>query len=559
MNEHVGVNLKEGVALSPIGGISTVIHGLIGTFERGPVGVATLVTSFPQFVGIFGSVPASSGTSWLSVKAYFASAGNGSLYIVRAVDPDTAAKATYTFNDSDSHTALKVESANEGAWGNSLSVQVVDDSILSTTLAENADASAITAQLTSIAGLEVGSDVKFYNGTNTEYIRITQIDYNSNTIYWTGGLANAYTTANGVITSREFKLVVFDRSVQVEEWTGLSMNSVVSFYAEKAVTSKLITCTDVLVTHVGDENDQLVAIAAATLASGNDGLSGITGSDYVGVQADKTGVYALDSVPELFRFCCPNPVVADDEALQSLTQSMIDYANSRVTVSYFTEPPFGSTVAEVVTWANKFEGRLGQMFWPGAKVIDDGLKYDLHISGFALGAAAHKDYTVGVHKSIGNEKVPWAYDLEYDVSDAECDLLTDAGVNTVRKMTGGGIRIYGGRTLSAVTKFRYSHVSELWNYVGKSLSIALRDAVFQPNDQTLWKGLTRRISNFLSNLQTTGAIYGGWKVVMDEDNNPQDQIALGLATVEVEYVPVGTVEKLVVKVTSSPGGMSTVS
>jgi len=43
---------------------------------------------------------------------------------------------------------------------------------------------------------------------------------------------------------------------------------------------------------------------------------------------------------------------------------------------------------------------------------------------------------------------------------------------------------------------------------------------------------------------------------MNSSNNPNDQIALGIAVVEVEYVPVGTAEKFVIKLTSSPMGLS---
>ena len=45
-------------------------------------------------------------------------------------------------------------------------------------------------------------------------------------------------------------------------------------------------------------------------------------------------------------------------------------------------------------------------------------------------------------------------------------------------------------------------------------------------------------------------------VIMDATINPPDQIALGIAKCNVEYVPVGTAEKFVVEITSSPSGLS---
>ncbi|MCK4305143.1 MAG: hypothetical protein KAY24_12975, partial [Candidatus Eisenbacteria sp.] len=289
-NQQVGVNLVEGQSVSPISGVTTAVSAILGNFERGPLNIATLVTSMAQFQSIFGAAPAAGSTSWYSVKAFFAKVGSGSLYIIR-VASSTAASAAHTFKDRDGVTpadALKIEGDNEGTWGNDLAVQIEDNAILTTTLAENVDASAVLAVLTSIEGLEVGSDVSFYNGANTEYIRVISIDHANNTIHWTGGLTNAYTTANGVITSQEFKLTVSVKAVEVEEWAGLSMNPDVSFYVEKLVASDYILCTDVLAAPVNTHEDQPVAIAATALTSGADGLDDVEAADYEGVQANKT-------------------------------------------------------------------------------------------------------------------------------------------------------------------------------------------------------------------------------------------------------------------------------
>jgi len=43
---------------------------------------------------------------------------------------------------------------------------------------------------------------------------------------------------------------------------------------------------------------------------------------------------------------------------------------------------------------------------------------------------------------------------------------------------------------------------------------------------------------------------------MDATNNPPDQVALGIAQVDIEYVPAATAEKFVITLTSSPAGLS---
>ncbi|MHA2070112.1 MAG: hypothetical protein ACXABY_37575 [Candidatus Thorarchaeota archaeon] len=75
MAYNVGVNLIEGAGVSPIEGISTSVAAIIGTFERGPLNEATLVSSMAQFEAIFGIVPAPGSTSYYSVKAFFKKVG----------------------------------------------------------------------------------------------------------------------------------------------------------------------------------------------------------------------------------------------------------------------------------------------------------------------------------------------------------------------------------------------------------------------------------------------------------------------------------------------------
>jgi phage tail sheath protein FI len=356
----------------------------------------------------------------------------------------------------------------------------------------------------------------------------------------------------------EFKITVYFNGVEVESHPNLSMNDEVTFFCEKQVVSNYISVTDLKAVDTDYQDLPAVTTPPEALASGADGLSDVTGSDYEGVQASKSGVYAFDNVPDLFRFCCPNPLLTDVDpaaAYQSLVQSLLDYANNRVTVMYYSDVPYGKTVAQSVTFAGHFEGRRLVMPWPWLKITASSLPVWLPPSSFILGACVRKDYQRGVHKNPGNESLPMAIDLEYHVSVAEGETLNNAGVDTVRLIAGRGIRFYGGRTLSAETAWRFIHVSELWNYLGRSIEQGTQDVVFEPNDEFLWKSVIRRISDLLANEQRNGAITD-YQIIMDSSNNPQDQIALGIAKVDVEYIPVGTAEKFVVSLTSSPSGFT---
>ena len=560
MTLKVGVNLIPGQASNPIEGVTTAVGAILGNFERGPVNQATLVTTMAQFEKIFGSVPATGATGYYSIKAYFAAVGSGQLYVIRIASA-AAAKATYTFEDRQGAPAntLVVNAKSEGIFGNNLSVKILDYSILTTAPSVTITAASTDATLVSVGGLEVGSDLKLYNGTNTEYVRLIQIDVPNKKVYWTGGITNEYTTVNGVITSMEFSIEVYDRGALVETITGLTMNTVPSFYCEKVVNSDYIAVVDAKAVDT-DYQDLPAVIAATPLASGADGLSDVEVDDYTGSQSLKTGLYAMDEISDVFRFCCPNPLLTDVDpaaAYITLVQACVDYADSRMTLNYYGDPPFGATVAEAVTFRELFEGFRVNFYWPWGEALENSLQTFLPQSSILLGVAAQKDVERGVHKSLGNEKLPYFTNLEYHVSVGEGETLNNANVNTVRRFRGEGIRTYGGRTCSAVTAWRFLHVAELWCFIGRSLEASLRDVIFEPNTSELWQKTIRRVTDFMLNLQSNGAVTE-FTVKMDADNNPQDQIALGFAKIELEYVPVGTVEKLSVIVTSSPSGLSVV-
>jgi len=561
MNLNKGVNITEGQSASTIEGIATNKSAIIGNFLKGPVNVATLVTSMAEFERTFGTKPATGTTGYYSVAAFFAKNGSAPVWIVRIASA-TAAKSTLTIVDRQGIPAstLKVEAISEGAEGDYTSVQIADDNILSTIPSANIAIAATSASLQSIGGLEVGSWVELDNGTLQEQRQITGIDVANKQITWVTGLTNAYTTANGSVISQEFKILVYYKNNLVETWEGLSMVDDVTFHVEKAINdnSNYIVVTDLKASDAGF-TDMPAVTAKTALASGADGLSDVTGSDYEGSASLGTGIYALDGVENLFYFCCPNPKLTDGDpaaAYKQLVQKMLDYADvpgSRVTMTVYADIPFGKTEAEAITWAAAFEGRRLVLWYPWGSInLSTGIEYIPASSG-AMGAAVRKNNDRGVHKNIGNEALGYFTELEKQVSSANSELLNDAGVNTI-ELKNGSIRTWGGRTQSAETAWRFAHFSEYWNYLAATLTAGTQGIIFEPNDAGLRKRVTRILTNLLNNEKVIGAITD-FAVVCDASTNLQDQVALGVLKATIAYVPVGTAEKFQIVLTSSPSGL----
>jgi len=569
-NYKVGVNVIEGKSISPIAGMATNVSAIIGNFEKGAVNTPTLVGSMADFISKFGDKPATGTTGWLSVKGFYESMGNGfaPLYIVRiASDSATASSKMLVDQNGTPANTLKVEASSPGTWGDNLQIAVNQDNYLTTSPAVNIDASAESATLKSVSNLQIGSYIQFDNGSQQEIVQLTGVNSATKEIAWSGGLTYAYTTANGTITSLEFEIVVYKNGFEVERWPNLSIVDTVDHYCETIINgnSNYITVTDQKVSDV-DENDIPATLIKTSLTGGDDGLDDVEGSDYEGVQASKTGIYALDGIPNLTRFCIPNPELTDvdaDAAYQSLVQAGIDYAESRSTVMFYFDVPAGKTPTEAVTFRNNFESKNAALFYPWLTVNAFNAETDVPPSSFALGAAVKKDYVRGIHKNIGNTKLAWAIGLEYDLSVAEAETTNDANICNIRAFAGSGIRVYGGRTLSNETAWRFIHYKEIWNYIASSIMASTQPFVFETNDLGTWQAVKRVLTVFLTNETRKGVLADPsnpgnlpFTVVCDETVNPSGDVALGIMHAVVEYVPVSTAEKFVVTLTSSPLGLA---
>ena len=115
MTYKVGVNLEEGLPVSPIAGAGTSLAALIGNFQKGQVNKAVLVNNMTEFETLYGNVPVSGSNSYYAVKAFFAKVGETPLYILR-IASSLAAKATKILQDKNTSpvNTLQVYAKTEG-------------------------------------------------------------------------------------------------------------------------------------------------------------------------------------------------------------------------------------------------------------------------------------------------------------------------------------------------------------------------------------------------------------------------------------------------------------
>ncbi len=90
-------------------------------------------------------------------------------------------------------------------------------------------------------------------------------------------------------------------------------------------------------------------------------------------------------------------------------------------------------------------------------------------SGSLAGIWADVDTRRGVHKAPANEVIKSIVSLTQDITRREQDLLNPKGINALRFFPGRGNRVWGARTISSDTNFRYINVRRIFNFIERSI------------------------------------------------------------------------------------------
>ncbi len=271
----------------------------------------------------------------------------------------------------------------------------------------------------------------------------------------------------------------------------------------------------------------------------------------------------LTRVREVNLVCAPGVV---DAGLQSTILAHCEQMGNRFAVldgAVDTDPLKADGPLQTQRGGLLSTGGWGGLYWPWIEVDDPAVTPSgittVPPSGHVAGVMARCDAQVGVHKAPANEPVRGARALPYLLNDTEQGRLNHAGINAIRTFPGYPPMLWGARTLTDGTAWRYVNVRRLVAYVEDSLLTGLRWAVFQPNNTGLWKSLDRTITDFLTRVWRAGALFGGtakeaFYVRIDEELNPPAVRDLGQVVIELGLAPVRPAEFVVVRIGLWDGG-----
>jgi phage tail sheath protein FI len=494
--QRPGVYVQE--TLNPIQSVvgpnSDSYGAFIGPNDRGPINTPTLVTSWSQYVTLFGqwSTFASNDLA-LAVYMFFANGGNAA-YVVRVAGA-SAASATRSFNDRAGTpvATLRLSAYNFGLWGNDINVSVTNsntDNLFDVTVyyGGNTD-SEIVEKFTDLSMIS----------TNTRYAP-SVINNGSKFVFATDlGSATAGASKNPAIVTNQ------------------SLTGGLNGSAVTSITSYSVfdTVLQSLVLNVPGFTDATTVNAAIAYAVAR-------GDVFVVVDSALTGAIDME---------LGTPGTSSTQLALTATYTASSQAAVYYPRLYIADPTLGLGAA------------TGQTKLVGA-------------GGAVVGLYAATDASRGVFKAPAGLQARLAGAVSVKkLTNAELDVANSSAspVNAIKFVAGTGIVVMGSRTLKAGYVDKYVPVRRTLIYLRKSAKDLTEFALFEPNDAFLWRRVKAALSSFLTNFWAQGGLVGAtpaeaYYVRCDESINPQSLVDNGELHIEIGVALQRPAEFVIVKI-----------
>jgi len=246
-----------------------------------------------------------------------------------------------------------------------------------------------------------------------------------------------------------------------------------------------------------------------------------------------------------------NTVESDADRLYDLLLAHCQEMTNRFLV---IDAPRGVHGAALVTWVNALRDRdpptrsYGAVYYPWVRQGEELIPP----SGALLGTFARVEREHdpnGVVWSPANVPLTNVGNPEVRLTWAEGREMALTGLNPLLLQPGRGLIIFGARTLSRQPEWEFINSRRVVSMLAEQLRRDNEWAVFESNDQDLWRVLARDIDIRLSEFWERGVLAGDrageeYWVRCDDETNPKNERQLGRVNVLVRVRPVTTTEQI---------------
>jgi phage tail sheath protein FI len=289
-----------------------------------------------------------------------------------------------------------------------------------------------------------------------------------------------------------------------------------------------------------------------TLIDGDDDLDNLAPEDFVGVDrggGQATGIEGLTYIDEISICTAPNMWAG---TIRSALITHCELLKDRFAI---VDVPDGLDNENLRAVREPIDTSYAALYYPWLVVRDPLARRDVRVgpSGHMAGIYARVDQERGVHKAPANVVIRNIQRLGQDITKREQDMLNPKGINILRAFPNLGARVWGARTLSSNTTWRYINVRRLFIFVEESIEEGTQWVVFEPNDEPLWARVRQSVTNFLTTVWRSGALEGAtpdeaFFVVCDRTSMSQDDIDNGRLICLIGIAPVRPAEFVIFRI-----------
>jgi phage tail sheath protein FI len=288
------------------------------------------------------------------------------------------------------------------------------------------------------------------------------------------------------------------------------------------------------------------------LAGGDDALGDLTVDDFVGVDGgsgNRTGIQALEDIEEI------SLVAAPGIWSSTVSSALIQHCEQLRYRFGVIDSRDGLSIQGIRDFRDAIDTKYAALYYPWIEVRDPSVRRNVVVapSLHMIGLYARVDMNRGVHKAPANEVIGAITRIAQDVNQREQDMLNPKGINALRFFPGRGNRVWGARTLSSDSAWKYINVRRIFIYVEASIDRGTQWVVFEPNDEPLWARVRATITNFLTTTWRSGMLQGStpdeaFFVKVDRSTMTQDDIDNGRLICLIGIAPVKPAEFVIFRI-----------
>ncbi|MCL1864392.1 MAG: phage tail sheath subtilisin-like domain-containing protein [Spirochaetes bacterium] len=572
----------ESEQIAPIAISKQCLAGLIGIAEKGPLDTPVRVSSFQQYQKIFGGF---TEYGYLPYAVYgFFNAGGTECVVVRVAhtsddenDQYAISEAYYNVLNTDGEEAFRITAKSPGSWGNKILVKLWYKTAGASHVKSDVSAGDDSLLVEDSGIFSVGDSVEIRSPDRCEYKQIVRID--GNRVYFFNKIEKNYDTSPGdVICNLCGVNIVLQCGGTIEEYYLCSARIDDEMYFVNRIneSSQLVHIVQL------KPGSLPVELNNRALIEGRNGVLNITPKDFIGRFKgldDKKGLGIFESIDEISIMAAPDVLIFEEvvhkdknkalDDIFTVQKAMVEQCEILKNRFAILDMPEIRDGLKSIKWAGRFDTDSAAMYFPRIEIINPADSSGLSSvfvppSGHISGLFAETDRLEGKHRAPANKYIKGAVGVSYHVDNDEYEMLYPHGINNLRYVPGRGIKVWGARTLSNDSEWKYINVRRAFSAISRAIEQGTGWAVFESNDRNLRKRIIRHITAFLINLFREGYLAGtvpeeAFYIRCDDELNPGENIDLGIITVEIGIAIARPAEFLVVMLKTDLDNQAVVS